>query len=37
MVGRNVRWKKFMASGCSGVKKSLVLAGKFVVMGLKGA
>jgi hypothetical protein len=37
MVGRNVRWKKFMASGCSGVKKWLVLVGKFVVIALKGA
>jgi hypothetical protein len=37
MAGRNVRWKKLMASGCSGVKKlAATVVGSAVLIVLKG-
>ena len=36
MAGRNVRWKKLTARGCSGVKKSAVKLLAAVVLDLRG-
>jgi hypothetical protein len=36
MAGKNVRWKKLMASGCSGVKKLAVERSGALAIFLKG-